>query len=214
MLLLLAHTLHFSYIIIYSYLFGIMKFKDEDPDNLGGLGDLLPAEVLKKLNELLERTHQADCKQHGSIVFNIYEKGSLHVDHVDNQNIYGDTYPKPKKTLTAEDPSATKTFDQDTPLSALFRENFHEDLRTVIESWRPYMIGDDPATDALAITRFEFDFSKILAMGVFIDLGHLLCKHPLVDDNMRTLADYLFLHSNLSNSQPTLYAQLRKYMKK
>ena len=66
-----------------------MKYKDEDPDNLGGLGGMLPAEVLKMLNELLERTHQADCKQHGSIVFNIYEKGSMHIDHVDKQNFYG-----------------------------------------------------------------------------------------------------------------------------
>ena len=61
-----------------------MKYKDEDPDNLGGLGDMLPAEVLKKLNELLELLHQADNKQQGSTVINIYEKGSLHVDHVDN----------------------------------------------------------------------------------------------------------------------------------
>ena len=100
-----------------------------------------------------------------------------------------------------------------TPLSALFHENHHDELRAVIESWRPYLIGDDPSIDALQITHFEFDFNNILAMGVYIDLGHLLCKHPLVDDNMRTLADYLFEHSNLSNSQPTLYAQLRKYKK-
>ena len=191
-----------------------MKYKDEDPDNLGGLGGMLPAEVLKKLNELLELLHQSDHTNQGSTVINIYEKGSMHIDHVDNQNFYGDPSPKPKKAPKAEEPSATKTFNQDTPLSALFRENHHEELRKVIESWRPYLIGDDPATDALAITHFEFDFCKILAMGVYIDLGHLLCKHPLVDDNMRTLADYLFLHSNLSNSQPTLYAQLRKYMKK
>ena len=101
----------------------------------------------------------------------------------------------------------------DTPLSALFRDCHHEELRTVISSWRPFMIGDDPTVEALQLSHFEFDFSKILALSVYIDLGHLLCKHPLVDDNMRTLADYLFEHSNLSNSQPTLYAQLRKYKK-
>ena len=101
----------------------------------------------------------------------------------------------------------------DTPLSALFCEIFKSELKTVIESWRPCLIGDDPSIDALQLSHFEFDFSKILATCVYIDLGHLLCKHPLVDDNMRTLADYLFEHSNLSNSQPTLYAQLRKYKK-
>ena len=72
-----------------------MKYKDEDPDNLGGLGDMLPAEVLKKLNELLEQLHQADNKQQGGVVFNIYEKGSLHVDHVDNQYFYGSLSPAP-----------------------------------------------------------------------------------------------------------------------
>lgn len=106
-----------------------------------------------------------------------------------------------------------KDIKSGTPLSALFRLNFEGELRTVIESWRPCLIGDDPSIDALQLSYFEFDFNKILAMSVYIDLGHLLCKHPLVDDNMRTLADYLFEHSNLSNSQPTLYAQLRKYKK-
>ena len=66
-----------------------------DPDNLGGLGDMLPAEVLKKLNELLEQLHQAGNKQQGSTVINIYEKGSLHVDHVDNQHFYGNHTPDP-----------------------------------------------------------------------------------------------------------------------
>ena len=28
-----------------------MKYKEDNPDNLGGLGDVLPAEVLKVLNE-------------------------------------------------------------------------------------------------------------------------------------------------------------------
>ena len=101
----------------------------------------------------------------------------------------------------------------DTPLSALFCECYHKELRAIIESWRPFMIGDDPTVEALQLSHFEFDFSRILATCVYVDLGHLLCKHPLVNDNMRTLADYLFEHSNLSNSQPTLYAQLRKYKK-
>jgi hypothetical protein len=71
-----------------------MKYKDGDPENLGGLGGLLPAEVLKKLNELLEHLHQSDNNK-GSTVINIYEKGSMHIDHVDKQNFYGDKYPCP-----------------------------------------------------------------------------------------------------------------------
>ena len=127
-----------------------MNHQDGDnPDFLEELGDMLPADVLKKLNELLARLHQADHTNHGSTVINIYEKGSLHVDHVDNQNFYSDSGPRPMKTPKTEDAPATKTFDQDTPLSALFRDNHHEELRMVIDSWRPYLVDDDAAIDAL-----------------------------------------------------------------
>lgn len=61
-----------------------MNNKENDPDNLGGLGDMLPVEVLKKLNELLERLNQAESNHHGSTVINVYEKGSLHVDYVEH----------------------------------------------------------------------------------------------------------------------------------
>ena len=73
-----------------------MNQNEEVPDFLGGHGDLLPADVLKMVNELLEQLHRKDKDHQGGIVFNIYEKGSLHVDHVDNQNFYGDACPKAK----------------------------------------------------------------------------------------------------------------------
>ena len=59
---------------------------------------MLPADVLKMVNVLLELLHQKEKDHQGSTVINIYGKGSLHVDHVDNQNFYGDACPK-KKTL-------------------------------------------------------------------------------------------------------------------
>ena len=74
-----------------------MNQNEEVPDFLGGHGDLLPADVLKMVNELLEQLHRKDKDHQGSIVLNIYEKGGLHVDHVDTQNFYGDACPKPQK---------------------------------------------------------------------------------------------------------------------
>ena len=71
-----------------------MNQNEEVPDFLGGHGDLLPADVLKMVNELLEQLHRKDKDHQGGIVLNIYEKGSLHVDHVDTQNFYGDACPK------------------------------------------------------------------------------------------------------------------------
>ena len=58
-----------------------MNYNEEETESLEGFGDLLPAEVLKEYK--------------GSIVFNIYKSGSQHVDHVENQYIYGKTHPVP-----------------------------------------------------------------------------------------------------------------------
>ena len=51
---------------------------------------------LEFINRLLERLHQADYKVLGSIVLNIYEQGSQHVDHVENQYIGAYPHPLPK----------------------------------------------------------------------------------------------------------------------
>ena len=174
-------------------------------------------EIVGLLNRLLEMLHQADGNNQGSIVLNIYEKGSLHVDHVDNQYLYGDKWVKAlqNKVVADDQPSAADpVFDKDTPLSALFRDNFHDELSKVIESWRPYLIDDDANVDAMKMHSFHFDFSKVIATSIYIDLGRLLHTHALKDDNMSSLAQYLYRHSNLSNSQSTLYAQLRKYKKR
>ena len=53
---------------------------------------MLPADVLKKLDELLELLHQKNHTSQGSIVFNIYGKGS---QHIDNQINIGKTHPDP-----------------------------------------------------------------------------------------------------------------------
>lgn len=190
------------------------KRNEDDLNDQEKHSEELSAEDLKELNYLLERLHQADYKILGKIEIHIYKPGSQHVDHVENQNFYGYPCPKPKKTPKGEDASTTERFGKDTPLSDLFRENHHEELKTVIESWRPYLVDNNPSIDALKMNSFHFDFGRIIATSVYIDLGPLLNNHALKDDNMSQLANYLYLHSNLSSSQPTLYAQLRKYKKR
>lgn len=190
------------------------KRNEDDLNDQEKHSEELSAEDLKELNYLFERLHQADYKILGKIEIHIYKPGSQHVDHVENQNFYGYPCPKPKKTPKGEDTSTTERFGKDTPLSDLFRENHHEELKTVIESWRPYLVDNNPSIDALKMNSFHFDFGRIIATSVYIDLGPLLNNHALKDDNMSQLANYLYLHSNLSSSQPTLYAQLRKYKKR
>ena len=56
-----------------------MNHNEEVPDFLGRLGDMLPADVLKVVNELLERVHRKDKDHQGSPVF-IYAPGSQYVD--------------------------------------------------------------------------------------------------------------------------------------
>ena len=189
-----------------------MNHNEEVPDFLGGLGDMLPADVLKKVNELLEQLHRKDKDHQGSIVLNIYEKGSQHIDHVDNQYFYGDKWAKTlqNKEVANSQASAEPTFGKDTPPSALFRENFHDELRKVIESWRPFLIDDDPSINALAITHFEFDKKRIYSNRVYYDLLDLDDLGAL-QVPLSQLASYLADHSNLSQSYDTLYRQLKKY---
>ena len=71
-----------------------MNHNEEVPDFLGGLGDMLPADVLKKVNELLERVHRADKDHQGSPVF-IYAPGSQYVDKQFNIG----AYPRPNSRL-------------------------------------------------------------------------------------------------------------------
>ena len=69
-----------------------MKYKDEDPDNLGRLGDQLPAEVLKMLYELLEQLRQAGHINQGSKIEFVYvASGGQHVE----TQINIETHPRP-----------------------------------------------------------------------------------------------------------------------
>ena len=186
------------------------KRNEDDPNNQEKHSEELSAEDLKELNYLLERLHQADYKLLGSIEINIYKPGSQRVDHVDNQYFYGDASSKPKKTPKEENASTTERFSKDTPLSALFRKTRHEELRKVIESWRPYLIGDDTTVDALAITHFEFDKKQIYSNRVYYDLLDLDALGAL-QVSLSQLACYLADHSNLSSSYTALYQQLKHY---
>ena len=168
-------------------------------------------DTLDLLNRALERLHQTDGNNPGSIVFNIYEKGSMHVDHVDTQNFYGDKWAKALHHEPAACPSSAEpVFDQDTPLSALFREHHHDELRQTIEAWRPYLIGDDTSMDVLDMTHFEFDRKRIYSNRVYYDLLDLEDLGAL-QVPLSQLASYLADHSNLSQSYETLYRQLKKY---
>ena len=94
------------------------KRNEDDPDNLGGLGGMLSAEVLKMLNELLEQLHLLEnermrkSENEKTIEINIYEKGSWHVDNVENQHFYGEKWaelPKAEKSNLSALPDVLAT---------------------------------------------------------------------------------------------------------
>lgn len=101
-------------------------------------------------------------------------------------------------------------FDDNMPLSALFFDKKHEDLRTIIGSWRPYLIEVNPEEDALCLSTFNFDLKRIQPSTVYIDFAHLIIKEALIV-HMSDLAAYMFRHSNLSKSENSLYVQLKRY---
>ena len=98
----------------------------------------------------------------------------------------------------------------DTPLSALFCENYKSELKTVIESWRPCLIGDDPSIDALQLSYFEFNKKRMHAKEVYKDLLDLE-EIGALKVSIRQLAFYFSEHSNLSRSFSSLYQQLKNY---
>ena len=153
----------------------------EEPACLADLDDLLPAEVLSKFN--------------GNIVFNIY---------------IGETLPRPLPKGRGENTMKDEPFDDNTPLSALFRENHHEELRKVIESWRPYLINDETDRDALMLTHFTFDKKSIHSKEIYVGLLNL-ANIGALQVSLSQLARYLSNHSNLSNSYTALYQQIKHY---
>ena len=75
-----------------------MNRNEEEPENLGGLGDLLPTEVLQKVNELLEKLNWTDHTNHGSKIEVVYvASGAQHVETQINMGAYGqpETLPSP-----------------------------------------------------------------------------------------------------------------------
>ena len=71
-----------------------MNNNEEVPDFLGGLGDMLPADVLKKLNELLEQLHRKDKDHQGSHNTIVYvAPGAQYVGTIEKQ--YVEPVPSP-----------------------------------------------------------------------------------------------------------------------
>ena len=100
----------------------------------------------------------------------------------------------------------------DTPLSALFRESHHEELKCVIDAWRPYLVSSESDTNALTMSYLGFDFTCIRIGQVYRDLARLVNHDalllPLID-----LARYLTEHTNLALKEATAYRQLKRYTK-
>ena len=165
---------------------------------------------LEFINRLLERLHQADFTNHGSKIEVVYvASGGQHVETIQKQIVYTtkqQEVPKVKDTIIEEQ------FNDETPLSALFRKSHHEELRKRIDSWRPYLIDDDPGIDTVAISNFQFDMTAIRPVSIYMDLTHLV-NHDALRPPMSVLAAYMYQHSNLSRSKNALYVQLKRYRK-
>ena len=122
--------------------------------------------------------------------------------------------PAPERGGKMEDYTGgqERCVNEDTPLSALFREEYHEELRNIIDSWRPHLKDVDPDVDALSLNTFHFDLDQIQPSTVYLDFARLISQGALMAP-MSSLAAYMFNHSNLSISENALYVQLKRYKK-
>ena len=163
-------------------------------------------DALGLLNRLPALLRWAGLKNFGShLYFNYFAPGSQYINRIDH--FHGDKCQKKVKSSTKEI-SDTEPFNDNTPLSTLFRENHHEELRKAIESWQPFLIGE--TEDVMKLNEFKFDLSRIQPSTIYLDLAQLINQGGL-RCSMSVLAAYMFSHSNLSQSETTLYSQLRKY---
>ena len=79
-----------------------MNYNEEVPGFLGGLGDMLPADVLKKVEVLLKQLLQADKEHQGSHYQFVYVAPGA--QHVERQ--YIKTHPRPLPIWRGVDSSA------------------------------------------------------------------------------------------------------------
>ena len=170
-------------------------------------------DFLALLNRLLEGLHQAGLTNFGSHLSIVYvAPGAQHVGTVQNQYVEPHPSPLQRRGSMAAEKDVNPPFNADTPLSALFRESHHEELRQIIESWRPFLVEDDPNMDALALNSFHFDFDQTRPVCIYMDFARLI-NHDALASPISVLAAYLFQHSNLSRSENALYVQLKRYKK-
>ncbi len=112
-----------------------MNHYGENPGEQGGLGDMLPAEVLKKLNELLERLHQAEHPHHGGNILNYFQGATIH-NMVINGNMTkrGTEHYHTAETAQSREP---QTGDMPTPaeMQAAVEETVRQGLWWSNRSW-------------------------------------------------------------------------------
>ena len=66
--------------------------------------------------------------------------------------------------------------NDNTMLSDLFDENYHNELRAIIDRLRPNLLYDDPNVDALALNNYIIDHKKITAKQVYMMLFEMIEK--------------------------------------
>lgn len=100
--------------------------------------------------------------------------------------------------------------DQNLPVSVLFDKRYHDQVKEVVDKWRPGLINDDPSIETLELSSFEFDRSKIYFYSVIMDIMQLR-KLGYSSLSIAAVARYFSACSNLSSSYATLYSRMRSY---
>ena len=182
-----------------------MKAKRANKDNENFESDL------EEIKHMFDKFRQNEGNDIAQMVINYYGNGSNHIDNVACQTFISGAV-EPKNVQKVPKATAKEEFNDDTPLSALFRDNHYDELKEIINSWLPFLTNVSDIKDPLSITSFQFVFGEFHPANVYLDLVHLVNLDALKTP-LSVLADYLFTHSNLSVSRNSIYVQLKRYKK-
>ena len=95
----------------------------------------------------------------------------------------------------------------------LFNWERFEEIHAVLKKWRECLKNECLEMSDHHNEKMIFDFEKIDASDIYIDLSHFI-NHGTLNCTMKDLARFLVSYTNLGESEDNIYMQLKRYKKK
>ena len=100
-----------------------------------------------------------------------------------------------------------------TQFISLFNWEHFDEIHIVLTQWRNCLKDIYLDMPGHHNEKMIFDFEKIDASDIYIDLSHFI-NHGTLNCTMKDLARFLVNYTNLGESEDNIYMQLKRYKKK